>query len=130
MNEMMQRRIVLAGYLVQILSSVLIFGFPPIVLLAVLFPLCSLPWIKQPWLRSHNKWQLVTFGVATVLSAIATGLLAIGFSEINQTTTTTGTSSSVIGVGIWISIPIWLLYRYVRGLLFLGAQREFETWFH
>ena len=126
MSELIQRRIVLTGYLVQILSTLLLFGFPPVFLLSLLYPLASLAFIKQRWLLTHCKWQLVTSIVAIALAAIATALLAVGLSEINQETTTAGLASSITSVAFWVTIPAWLLYRYVRGLVSFGAQKEFR----
>ena len=78
--------------------------------------------VSIDWLRRHIHWQLLTVGIGLAILLIAAMFLSVGLSEINRQTTLVGIVSQWIAIGLFIGLPPWLVYRFVRGLIFYGRE--------
>ena len=59
--------------------------------------------VAGTWLESHFRWQIRTFWWGLLLGVIGTVLLLI-----------------LVGYLIWVAAAIWIIYRIVKGWLYLN----------
>ena len=121
-REQREKRLVLAGYVIQIIVMLITFGMPLVVIVPVIYLLAIGRFVSIAWLRRHVHWQLVSVGISFAILLIAALLLSVGWSEINRETTFVGIVSQWIAIGLFIGLPPWLVYRWVRGLIFYGRE--------
>ncbi len=117
-----QKKLVLAGYVMQIVVMLITFGMPLLIIVPVIYPIIIRRFVSIDWLRRHVHWQLVSVGVGLVALLIAMLFLSVGLSEINRQTTWMGIVSQWIAIALFICLPPWLIYRFVRGLIFYGRE--------
>jgi hypothetical protein len=108
-----QKKLVLAGYVTQIVVMLITFGMPLMIIVPLIFLIV---------IRRHIHWQLLTVGIGLAILLIAAMFLSVGLSEINRQTTLVGIVSQWIAIGLYIGLPPWLVYRFVRGLIFYGRE--------
>ncbi|MBM4238742.1 MAG: hypothetical protein FJ154_04315 [Gammaproteobacteria bacterium] len=93
-----------------------IFGVPSIV--AVVMNYARRSEVRGTWLESHFSWQIRTFWIAFLASALVLlfsaplMLVLVGFAT--------------AAIGLFL-IGIWVLYRVLRGWLALRAARTLPT---
>ncbi len=117
-----QKKLVLAGYVMQIVVMLITFGMPLMIIVPIIYLIIIRRFISIDWLCRHIHWQLVTVGGGLVILLIAMLFLSVGLSEINRQTTLMGIVSQWIAIGLFIGLPPWLVYRIVRGLIFYGRE--------
>ncbi len=117
-----QKKLVLAGYVMQIVVMLITFGMPLMIIVPIIYLIIIRRFISIDWLCRHIRWQLVTVGGGLVILLIAMLFLSVGLSEINRQTTLMGIVSQWIAIGLFICLPPWLVYRIVRGLIFYGRE--------
>ena len=59
--------------------------------------------VKGTWLESHFRWQIRTFWWGLLWAAVGTVLLLV-----------------LIGYLVWVAAGIWIIYRIVKGWLYLN----------
>lgn len=121
-----QKKLVLTGYVMQIVVMLITFGMPLVIIVPIIYLIVIRRFISIDWLRRHIHWQLVTVGGGLAILLIATWFLSLGLSEINRQTTLMGIVSQWIAIGLFIGLPPWLVYRFVRGLIYYGREEEME----
>ena|SRR2546422_1028622 len=72
-------------------------------IVAVIINYVKLDEVKGTWLESHFRWQIRTFWWGLLLGVIGTVLLLI-----------------LVGYLIWVAAAIWIIYRIVKGWLYLN----------
>lgn len=117
-----QKKLVLAGYVTQIVVMLITFGMPLMIIVPLIFLIVIRRFVSIDWLRRHIHWQLLTVGIGLAILLIAAMFLSVGLSEINRQTTLVGIVSQWIAIGLYIGLPPWLVYRFVRGLIFYGRE--------
>ena len=117
-----QKKLVLAGYVMQIVVMLITFGMPLMIIVPIIYLIIIRRFISIDWLCRHIHWQLVTVGGGLVILLIAMLFLSVGLSEINRQTTLVGIVSQWVAIGLFICLPPWLVYRSVRGLIFYGRE--------
>ena len=121
-----QKKLVLTGYVTQIVVMLITFGMPLVIIVPIIYLIVIRRFVSIDWLRRHIHWQLLTVGIGLAILLIATMFLSVGLSEINRQTTLTGIVSQWIAIGLFICLPPWLIYRFVRGLIFYGREEGMD----
>ncbi len=96
-------RLATAVYVLQALGLVL----PVCLVVAVIIDYVKLPDTAGTWIESHFRWQIRTFWVAVVLMVL--GIASFLF---------------VVGYFILLGTCVWVIYRVVKGWLYLNDRRE------
>jgi len=92
-----------AVYALQTLGLFTVVGF----IVAIFINYIKLPDVQGTWLASHFRWQIRTFWFALLWSVIGMLLWVI-----------------MIGWLIIIANYIWIIYRIVKGWIYLNDRRE------
>lgn len=121
-----QKKLVLTGYVTQIVVMLITFGMPLVIIVPIIYLIVIRRFVSIDWLRRHIHWQLLTVGIGLAILLIATMFLSVGLSEINRQTTLMGIVSQWIAIGLFICLPPWLIYRFVRGLIFYGREEGMD----
>jgi uncharacterized membrane protein len=75
-------------------------------IVAVVINYVKLDEVKGTWLESHLRWQIRTFWWGLLWGAVGLVLFLV-----------------VIGYLIWIAAGIWVIYRIVKGWLYLNENK-------
>jgi uncharacterized membrane protein len=75
-------------------------------IVAVVVDYVKLDEVKGTWLESHLRWQIRTFWWGLLWGAVGLVLFLV-----------------VIGYLIWIAAGIWVIYRIVKGWLYLNDNK-------
>ena len=75
-------------------------------IVAVIIDYVKLDEAKGTWLESHFRWQIRTFWWGLLWGAVGLVLFLI-----------------VVGYLIWIAAGIWVIYRIVKGWLYLNDNK-------
>ncbi len=80
--------------------------FPVSLIVAVIIDYVKLPDVAGTWIESHFRWQIRTFWIAASLAllGVVTLILAIGYF-------------------ILVGTAIWVIYRIVKGWLYLNDRK-------
>lgn len=62
------------------------------------------------WIESHFRWQIRTFWITLVWTVVGFATLIL-----------------LIGKGILLAISLWLIYRIVKGWLYLSEHRSMPS---
>lgn len=76
---------------------------------AVIVNYVKLDDVKGTWLESHFRWQIRTFWWSLLWGVIGLVLLVV-----------------VVGVLVWIVSAIWVIYRIVKGWVYLNDGKPIE----
>jgi uncharacterized membrane protein len=76
-------------------------------IVAVIIDYVKLDEVKGTWLESHFRWQIRTFWWGLLWGAIGTVLLIVFF----------------LGYLVWMAAGIWVIYRIVKGWLYLHDNK-------
>lgn len=66
--------------------------------------------VKGTWLESHFRWQIKTFWITLVWSVVGAALVVF-----------------LIGWAVLTAVMLWLIYRIVKGWLYLSERRPLPT---
>jgi len=122
-NEL-QQRYVLWGYIIQGATVIM-----PVALLASpIYVLVVRDRVTNMGLRSHLDWQLATVGIATVVALVGAVLFVVGLSGINTDAPVSIIATFVL-MGLVTALPLWLLYRLVRGTLQFSKKLPMQNLF-
>ncbi len=99
-------RLATAVYALQAVGLV----FPVALIVGVIIDYVKLQDTAGTWIESHFRWQIRTFWVALalVLLGVVTYLIVIGY---------------LVLLGTWI----WVVYRVIKGWLFLDEHRPLAS---
>lgn len=127
--EVRQKKLVLWGYVIQIVMFIFILSMPISILVPIIYLFIVLKFVLIDWLRSHVKWQLVTNGFAVMVTLVGVLLIFYGVGNIGRTPSLLRTIASIIAVPLGIALPLWLVYRVVFGLIAYGKEARIERLF-
>jgi hypothetical protein len=83
--EVRQKKLVLWGYVINIIVYLIALGIPPLILVPIIYLIIIRKFVLIDWLRSHVKWQLVTNGFTVMVLLGGARFLFLGIRDINQT---------------------------------------------
>jgi len=98
-----QKKLTIIVYALQAASFLVGITF----LVAVIINYIKLPEVKYTWLESHFRWQIKTFWFGLLWSII--GIVTFFF---------------VVGWFIIIADAVWVVYRIVKGFLYLTDGKQ------
>jgi uncharacterized membrane protein len=76
-------------------------------IVAVIIDYVKLDEVKGTWLESHFRWQIRTFWWGLLWGVLGTVLLIVFF----------------LGYLVWMAAGIWVIYRIVKGGLYLHDNK-------
>ena len=72
-----QKKLVLAGYVIQIVVMLITFGMPLVIIVPIIYLIVIRRFVSIDWLRRHIHWQLLTVGIGLAILLIATMFLSV-----------------------------------------------------
>jgi len=66
--------------------------------------------VQDSWIESHFRWQIRTFWITLAWTVVGMATLIL-----------------LIGKAVLLAIWLWLIYRIVKGWLYLSEQRPMPT---
>ena len=109
-------------YYVGIGLDALVFAYVPIWILLLFVPIAFLrkmEIVRQTWLESHIKWLNITLLVIAALDTL--------FFLPNLTSISDFLGGDNLVISIWV-LRFWIIYRVVKGLMYLGEKKEIGWW--
>lgn len=79
-------------------------------------------------LRSHLDWQLATVGIAILVVAFGAILFFVGLSGVNTDAPLSIVATFAL-VGLVTVLPVWMLYRLLRGSLQFSKKLPMQNLF-
>lgn len=96
-------KVILTVYILQLVG----FLFPLLWIVGVIINYVKRSDLETTWLISHNRWQIRTFWFSLLWYVVGSILLLI-----------------VIGYAVLVLNSLWLLYRCIKGLIYLYDRKD------
>ena len=119
-----QQRLVLWGYIIQWATLLM----PLALVVSLFYALITRSRVTNAGLRSHLDWQLATVGIVVLVAVVAAILFFVGLSGVNTDAPVSIVATFMV-VGLVTALPLWLLYRLVRGTLQFSKKLPMQSLF-
>jgi uncharacterized membrane protein len=108
-NPRSSKQLAHIGYILQVIGLIPLFGMLPFIA-GVILAYIKLPEVQDIWLASHFRWQIRTFWFGCLWWIVGAA------------------STWILGLGVIILFVnyIWIIFRIVKGWIYLNDSRELQ----